>query len=73
MESFDIFKIENNEKKEYFSGYYISTSNNETKDIDIYKIYSKDNIKKIYSLEVKYSDIFIHLNIFMIHIIMPII
>ena len=58
VESFDIFKIENNEKKEYFSGYYISTSNNETKDIDIYKIYSKDNIKKIHSLEVKYSDIY---------------
>ena len=58
VESFDIFKIENNEKKANFSGYYISTSNNETKDIDIYKIYSKDNIKKIYSLEVKYSDIY---------------
>ena len=58
VESFDIFKIENNEKKVNFSEYYISTSNNETKDIDIYKIYSKDNIKKIYSLEVKYSDIY---------------
>ena len=58
VESFDIFKIENNEKKANFSGNYISTSNNETKDIDIYKIYSKDNIKKIYSLEVKYSDIY---------------
>ena len=57
-EPFDIFKIENKEKKENFSGYYLSTSNSETKDIDIYKIYTKDNIEKIYSLEVKYNDIY---------------
>ena len=56
-EPFDIFKMERKEEKENSLGNYLATSNKETKNIDIYKIYSQFDIQKIYSIEVKYSDI----------------
>ena len=58
-EPFDLFKMENKEEKEKENslGSYLVTSNKDTKNIDIYKIYSPYDIQKIYSIEVKYSDI----------------
>ena len=58
-EPFDLFKMENKEEKEKENslGSYLATSNKETKNIDIYKIYSQFDIQKIYSIEVKYNDI----------------
>ena len=57
FEPFEIFKLEFKDNKENFSGGYLATANRKTKDIDIYKIYSKDNIKLIHSLEVGYDTI----------------
>ena len=44
-------------KDQNFYGGYLATSNRETKNIDIYKIYSKDNIKLIHTIELKYKTI----------------
>ena len=57
-EPFDVFKMETKETKDQnFYGGYLATSNRETKNIDIYKIYSKDNIKLIHIIELKYKTI----------------
>lgn len=56
-EPFDLFKMESKEKKENSLESYLVTSNIETKNIDIYKIYSAFDIQKIYSIKVQYKDI----------------
>ena len=57
-EPFDVYKMESKETNEQnFLGGYIATSNIETKNIDIYKIYSKDNIKLIYTIALGYKSI----------------
>ena len=56
-EPFDVYKIESFGQNEKFLGGYLATSNTKTKNIDIYKIYSKDNIEKISSIEIGYNNI----------------
>ena len=57
-EPFDVYKMESKEAKDQnFLGGYLATSNIETKNIDIYKICSKDNIKLIHTIELKYKSI----------------
>ena len=56
-EPFDVYKIVSFGKKENFYGGYLATSNIKTKNIDIYKIYSKDNIQMIGSIKVGYKEI----------------
>ena len=57
LEPFDVYKIESFWQNEKFLGGYLATSNTKTKNIDIYKIYSKDNIEKISSIEIGYNNI----------------
>ena len=60
LETFDVYNLnikENNEKNENFLGGYLAAPNRETKNIEIYKICSKDNIKLIYTLEVGFDSI----------------
>ena len=56
-EPFDVYKIESFWQNEKFLGGYLAASNTKKKNIDIYKIYSKDNIEKITSIEVGYNNI----------------
>ena len=56
-EPFDVYKIESFGQNEKILGGYLATSNTKTKNIDIYKIYSKDNIEKISSIEIGYNNI----------------
>ena len=60
FETFDVYNLnikENNEKNENFLGGYLAAPIRETKNIEIYKICSKDNIKLIYTLEVGFDSI----------------
>ena len=54
--SFDVYKME--DKNEKCLHGYIAIPNKSTKDIDIYKIYSKDNFKLIHSIKIGYENIF---------------
>ena len=49
---FEVFKLEKN-----FLECYLTIGNNDTKNIDIYKIKSKDNIELIYTIKVEYETI----------------
>ena len=60
LETFDVYNLnikENNEKNENYLCGYLAAPNRETKNIEIYKICSKDNIKLIYTLEVGFDSI----------------
>ena len=60
FETFDVYNLnikENNEKNENYLCGYLAVPNRETKNIEIYKICSKDNIKLIYTLEVGFDSI----------------
>ena len=60
LETFDVYNLnikENNEKNEIYLCGYLAAPNRETKNIEIYKICSKDNIKLIYTLEVGFDSI----------------
>ena len=60
FETFDVYNLnikENNEKNENYLCGYLAAPNRETKNIEIYKICSKDNIKLIYTLEVGFDSI----------------
>ena len=54
---FEVFKLESYYQENNFYGGYLATGNNETKNIDIYKINSKDNIELIHTIQVQYATI----------------
>ena len=54
---FEVFKMESYYQENNFYGGYLATGNNETKNIDIYKINSKDNIELIHTIQVQYATI----------------
>ena len=54
---FEVFKLESYYQENNFYGGYFATGNNETKNIDIYKINSKDNIELIHTIQVQYATI----------------
>ena len=54
---FEVFKLESYYQENNFHGGYLTTGNNETKNIDIYKINSKDNIELIHTIQVQYATI----------------
>ena len=54
---FEVFKLESYYQENSFYGGYLATGNNETKNIDIYKINSKDNIELIHTIQVQYATI----------------
>ena len=60
IETFDVYNINikgNNEEIEGFCGGYLATPNREAKNIEIYEIYSKDDIKIIHILRVGFKSI----------------
>ena len=54
---FEVFKLESYYQENNFLGCYLAIGNNDTKNIDIYKIKSKDNIELLYTIKVQYETI----------------
>ena len=54
---FEVFKLESYYQEKSFLGCYLAVGNNDTKNIDIYKIKSKDNIELIYTIKIQYETI----------------